>query len=91
MIAFEYVQLVGYDGSFYKCPAFMGEESLQIGSLADGVGDYAQSHGLDVWKCDECLDCSYLPICYGGCQFLTKLRTGAMDGVDCRRTRPLNR
>jgi uncharacterized protein len=43
-------------------------------------------HGLDVWKCDECLDCPYLPLCYGGCRFLTKLRTGTMDGVDCRRT-----
>lgn len=86
MIEFRNDLVVGHDGGLYKCPAFMGDESLRIGSLVDGVGDYSQSHGLDVWKCDECLDCSYLPLCYGGCRFLTKLRTGAMDGVDCRRT-----
>lgn len=86
MIEFKNDLVVGYDGGLYKCPAFMGEESLRIGSLAEGVGEYAQAHGLDLWKCDECLDCPYLPLCFGGCRFLRKLRTGAIDGVDCRRT-----
>jgi uncharacterized protein len=86
MIEFENELVVGYDGGLYKCPAFMGDESLRIGSLADGAGDYSQSHGLDVWKCDECLDCPYLPLCFGGCRFLRRLRTGDMDGVDCRQT-----
>ncbi len=86
MVEFRNDLVVGYDGGLYKCPAFMGEESLRIGSLFEGVGDYAQSHGLDLWKCDECLDCPYLPLCFGGCRFLRRLRTGAMDGVDCRRT-----
>jgi uncharacterized protein len=35
--------VVGYDGGLYNCPAFMGDESLRIGSLADGVGDYSHS------------------------------------------------
>lgn len=86
MIEFKNDLVVGYDGGLYKCPAFMGEESLRVGSLAEGVGDYAQTHGLDLWKCDECLDCPYLPLCFGGCRFLRRLRTGAIDGVDCRRT-----
>jgi len=86
MVEFKNDLVVGYDGGLFKCPAFMGEESLRIGSLSEGGGDYAQSHGLDLWKCDECLDCPYLPLCFGGCRFLRRLRTGAMDGVDCRRT-----
>ncbi|GFE61455.1 geopeptide radical SAM maturase [Geobacter sp. AOG2] len=85
MIEFEHDLVVGYDGSLYKCPAFMGREELRVGSLADGVGDYAASHNLDLWKNDECLECAYLPLCFGGCRFFRLLKTGAMEGVDCRR------
>ena len=86
MIEFENDLVVGYDGGLYKCPAFMGDEKLRIGSLVEGAEKYGSSHNLDNWKCDECLDCSYLPLCFGGCRFLRRLRTGTIDGVDCRRT-----
>ena len=86
MIEFKNDLVVGYDGGLYKCPVFMGQEELRVGSLADGVGDYHQSHNLDVWKNDECLECAYLPLCFGGCRFFRKLKTGSIDGVDCRRT-----
>lgn len=85
MVEFENDLVVGYDGALYKCPVFMGHEELRIGSLAEGVRDYRESHNLDLWKNDECLDCAYLPLCFGGCRFLRLLRTGAIDGVDCRK------
>jgi len=85
MVEFENDLVVGYDGGIFKCPAFMGEESLRVGSLAEGITDYRDSHNLDVWKNEECLECAYLPLCFGGCRFLRKLKTGAIDGVDCRR------
>lgn len=85
MIEFANDLVVGYDGSFYKCPVFMGQEEMRVGSLAEGIKDYRQSHNLDVWKNDECLECAYLPLCFGGCRFFRKLKTGAIDGVDCRR------
>jgi uncharacterized protein len=85
MVEFVNDVVVGFDGSLYKCPAFMGCESLRVGSLADGVGDYHASHNLDIWKNDECLECSYLPLCFGGCRFLRRLNTGSIDGLDCRR------
>jgi uncharacterized protein len=77
--------IVAWDGSLYKCPAFMGWPDLKIGTLADGITDYRESHNLDVWKNAECLECPYLPLCFGGCRFLRRLRTGAIDGVDCRK------
>lgn len=77
--------VVNHDGTLYKCPAMMGWPEFAIGTLADGIQDYRQSHNLDVWKNDECLDCAYLPLCFGGCRFFRKLQTGAIDGVDCRR------
>ena len=77
--------VVGYDGRLFKCPAFMGDNELCVGTLANGVTDYRTTHNCDVWKTDECLDCAYLPLCFGGCRFLRRLRTGAIDGVDCRK------
>ena len=77
--------VVAYDGTLYKCPPLMGWPEFSIGTLANGIGDYRESHNLDVWKNDECLDCAYLPLCFGGCRFFTKLKTGSIDGVDCRR------
>jgi uncharacterized protein len=85
MVEFDSDIVVGYDGNFYKCPVFMGDKSLKVGSLAEGIGDYRESHNLDLWKNEECLECAYLPLCFGGCRFLARLKTGTMDCVDCRK------
>ncbi|HBG04194.1 MAG: putative geopeptide radical SAM maturase [Geobacteraceae bacterium GWC2_58_44] len=77
--------VVNCDGSLYKCPAFMGWEGFQIGTIARGVTDYAESHGIGNWQNDDCLDCPYLPICFGGCRFLNLLQGKAVSEVDCRR------
>lgn len=77
--------VVNYDGTLYKCPAFLGWPQMAVGDLRTGVGDYAASHNLDVWKKEECLDCAYLPLCFGGCRFLKLIRDGRIDDVDCRK------
>jgi uncharacterized protein len=85
MVELEHELVINVDGSFYKCPAFMAYPELRIGSLAEGISDYRESHNMDLWKTDECLECAYLPICFGGCRQLTLLRNGTIDEVDCRR------
>lgn len=85
MVEFSNDLVVAYDGGLFKCPTFMGTEEMKVGTLADGIGEYRVSHNLDVWKTGECLDCPYLPFCYGGCRYLGRLRTGTIGGVDCRR------
>ncbi len=77
--------VINYDGSLYKCPAFMAYDELRIGTLAEGIADYRSSHNMDLWKNDACLECAYLPLCFGGCRQMTLLRNGAIDTVDCRR------
>jgi uncharacterized protein len=77
--------VVNWDGSLYKCPALMGWEGLSIGTLDQGMADYAVSHSIGNWRTDDCLDCSYLPLCFGGCRFLTLLQGKTMAEVDCRR------
>jgi uncharacterized protein len=85
MIEFKDNLVAHYDGTLYKCPAFIGLEGLDVGHLESGIRDYRESHNMDVWKKDECLDCEYLPLCFGGCRFMTLLQKGAITDVECRR------
>ncbi len=85
MVELEDRLVVNRDGTLYKCPAFLGWPELSVGTLAEGIGDYSESHRLDFWKTETCLDCAYLPLCFGGCRLLPMLRRGAIDGVDCRK------
>jgi len=84
-IEFDKDWVVGHDGSIYKCPVFMGDQEMRIGSLSEGIRDYSASHNLDIWKNAECLECAYLPLCFGHCRFMRKLKTGSIDGVNCIR------
>ncbi len=77
--------VVNYDGSLYKCPGMLGKQEYRIGTLEEGIADYSRSYNLDVWKCDECLDCVYLPMCFGGCRYMTLLKDGKIERIDCRK------
>jgi len=77
--------LINYDGALYKCPGLIGRKDFCVGDVRTGIKDHRQSHNLDNWKNDECLNCSYLPLCFGGCRYLKYVRDGNMEGVDCRR------
>jgi len=77
--------VVNFDGTFYKCPGLIGWKGFAVGDLKTGIKDYKQSYNIDVWKRQECLNCEYLPICFGGCRYMKLLRDGKIDGVDCRK------
>jgi uncharacterized protein len=77
--------IVNWDGTLFKCPAMLGWKDMAIGDLETGICDYTETHNMEVWKKEECLDCAYLPLCFGGCKYLTLLRSGRIDSVDCRR------
>jgi uncharacterized protein len=85
MVELENDLVINYEGSLYKCPAFMAYPDLRIGSLTEGITDFHESHNMALWKTEECLACAYLPLCFGGCRQLTLLRTGEINEVDCRR------
>lgn len=85
MMEFENNILVNYDGSIYKCPGLIGRKDYKIGHIKTGIKDYRKSHNLDNWKKEECFDCSYLPLCFGGCRYMKFVREGQMSGVDCKK------
>lgn len=83
MVEFENDLVVNIDGAIYKCPAFVGREGFAVGDLRRGIVSDGTAYNPDVWKKPECLDCAYLPQCFGGCRFLKFVRDGRVDGVDC--------
>jgi len=77
---------IGPEGDLYKCNSLVGHKEFSIGSVA--VGDYNDKAraflGADAWKlCPE--DCPYVPMCQGGCRFLSYLENGDIGGVSCKR------
>ena len=77
--------VVHFDGTLYKCPGFIGKKGFETGNVREGMTDYSDSHKLDIWKDDECLGCEYLPLCFGGCKYMTYLREGRVDRKDCKK------
>jgi uncharacterized protein len=77
--------VVNYDGSLYKCPGFIGNEAYAIGNVESGIKEYSATYQLDIWKNEECLECVYLPLCFGGCRYMTYLQDGNIKRVDCRK------
>jgi len=78
--------IINFDGDIYKCPAFNGNKEFVIGNLKTGIKNYDRSHKTGIWKNDKCLECAYLPICFGGCRYMEYLRTGKIDKPDCKKT-----
>lgn len=78
--------VVNYDGGIYKCPVLIGNKEFETGTLRDGLTDCNGIYKLGNWKNDECAECEYLPICFGGCRYIRYLREGNIDGPDCKKT-----
>lgn len=77
--------VVNHDGALYKCPGFIGMKEFEAGNLEDGVIDYSSSYKPGIWKNEECLDCAYLPLCFGGCRFFQFVNKGKIDSPDCQK------
>lgn len=78
---------VHYDGSLYKCVTWVGHEAYKIGDVYQGVAEQALiNHYVGHWLEEEqCQQCQYLPLCFGGCRYMGYQRDGHMAHVDCRK------
>ncbi len=77
--------VVNFNGMLYKCPALVGHEAFSVGHIRTGVEDYAVSHRLGMWKNETCIACEYLPLCFGGCRYMSFVNHGDIDELDCRK------
>lgn len=76
---------VNHDGELLKCTAFIGWRGLGAGNVRTGLSDYTKTNKTGIWKQQKCLDCEYLPMCYGGCKYLKLLKDGNIDGLNCEK------
>ena len=77
--------VVNWDSGLYKCTGLIGRTEYQVGTLSTGLICHSVSHNLGNWKNEICLSCCYLPLCFGGCRYFRLLRTGSMQGVECKK------
>jgi uncharacterized protein len=77
--------VVNFDGGIYKCPGFLGKKGFEVGDVRTGVMDYASTYKLGNWKNEACMACEYLPLCFGGCRYMSYIRDGNTDTVDCQK------
>ncbi len=77
--------VVNYDGVIYKCPGFIGKEGFEVGDLKTGIRNYSALYGLGLWKNGNCANCEYLPMCFGGCRYMTYIRDGNIKAIDCKK------
>jgi uncharacterized protein len=77
--------VVNFDGAIYKCPAFIGREGFSIGHLESGLREDCDPYHLTDWRNQECTDCEYLPLCFGGCRYMSYIRDGNIYKPDCKR------
>ncbi len=77
--------VVHYDGTLYKCPAFIGKPGFAAGDLESGVRDYSKIYHTQHWRNDQCAQCEYLPLCFGGCRYISYVREGSIGALDCRK------
>lgn len=71
MAEHKYSFVVDPNGYIYKCVNDIGCENSAIASVIDnevkGVSVVAKYLGRDPFTENECEDCPYIPLCYGGC------------------------
>lgn len=77
--------VLNVDGAIYKCPGMLGRKEFAVGTIQEGMINHHDIYGLDHWKNPACLECAYLPLCFGGCRFMNMLTTGSMTRIDCRK------
>lgn len=76
--------IINFNGDIYKCPAFLGFEEFKIGNVFKEAHFDYKMYDLNFRENRECIECLYLPMCFGGCRYLSYLKTGKI-GIDCKK------
>ena len=80
---------IGPDGSLYICPGFTGDANESTGHI-DGREEAWRSAAADRFARltahkEECGDCSFIPVCGGGCSVAAHTELGDMHQPSCHK------
>jgi uncharacterized protein len=79
---------IGPDGALYACPGFTGESTQSTGHI-DGrqegwrMAAKERFDALAAYK--NCGDCSFIPVCAGGCSVASHTELGDMNTPSCHK------
>ena len=81
---------IGPDGSLYACPGFTGDKTESTGHIDGREETWRQAAAerferLSPLK-EECGDCSFIPVCGGGCSVAAHTELGDMHEPSCHKT-----
>lgn len=79
---------VGPDGSLYACPGFateLGESTGHIDGRHDDLRTAAAKRFEKIRGWHECNDCSFIPVCAGGCSAASHVELGDMNKPNCHK------
>jgi uncharacterized protein len=84
----KHAHTIGTDGSLYACAGFTGDKSQSVGHIDDRREGWRESalarfERLHPWK--ECGDCSFIPVCAGGCVAASHMELGDMNMPTCHK------
>ena len=71
------------DGKLYPCPSFIGLDEDSIGSVYDEKSLFERCPDMKID--DYCTDCELLPLCAGGCRYVSKLCLGTCSHLNCEK------
>lgn len=80
---------IGPEGSLYACPGFTGEPTESTGHIdgRDEVWRHAAAERFERLTAhkEECGDCSFVPVCGGGCSVAAHTELGDMHRSSCHK------
>jgi uncharacterized protein len=80
---------IGPDGSLYACPGFTGEATQSTGHIEgrDETWRLAAAERFDRLTAhkEQCGDCSFIPVCGGGCSAAAHMELGDMHVPSCHK------
>ncbi len=81
---------IGPEGSLYACPGFTGEATQSTGHI-EGVEDAWRQAAMERFdklsaQKEECGDCSFVPVCGGGCSVAAHTELGDMHQASCHKS-----
>ena len=80
---------VGPDGSIYACPGFTGSKTESVAHIDGRQDTWRQSAAARFDRLTpgkhECGDCSYMPVCGGGCSVAAHTELGDMHQPSCHK------
>ena len=80
---------VGTDGSLYACPGFATETGESVGHINGGQNagqERAASRFDSLAPWNSCGDCSFIPVCAGGCSVASHNELGDMNTPACHKS-----